>query len=137
VEYIGMDVHKDMCQIVHVGCDGKVLDEYKMKPTLQNLDKFVRKISRDAKIAMEAGTSSRPVYRHLRQAGFEVHVANPAKVREVAESKKKNDKHDAIVLAQKLRLGYFPEVYIPDERTESIRTVVRHRVALGQKMVAI
>ncbi len=136
MEYIGMDVHKDMCQIVHIGDDGKVFDEYKMEPTQQNLDKFVRKILGDAKIAIEAGTSSRPVYRHLRKAGLEVHVANPAKVREVAKSKKKTDKHDATVLAQKLRLGYFPEVYIPDEETESIRTVVRHRVALGQKVAA-
>lgn len=134
--YVGMDVHKDMCQIVHVGEDGKVLEEYAMKPNLRNLDKFVRKVPKDAKIAMEAGTSSRPVYRHLRKSGFEVHVAKPDEIKEIAKSKKKTDKHDATVLAQKLRLGYFPEVYIPDEETEAIRTIIRHRVALGQKMAA-
>jgi transposase len=66
-----------------------------------------------------------------------VHVANPTRVREIAKSKKKTDKHDAEVLAQKLRLGYFPEVYIPDEKTEAIRTIIRHRVSLGKKVTAV
>lgn len=136
--YIGMDVHKDMCQVAHVTDEGEVVEKYKMKTNLQSLDNFVRKIPRTAKIVMEASTVSKPVYKHLRKAwGLEVHMANPKKVRQIAESKKKTDKHDSIILAHLLRLGYLPECYVPDEDIETIRMLVRHRASLGKKSTMV
>jgi hypothetical protein len=60
--YIGMDVHKGMCQVVHISDDGEILEEYEMEPDLKNLEKFAQNVPNDAKIAIEAWTSSRPIY---------------------------------------------------------------------------
>jgi len=134
--YVGMDVHKDMCHIVQVNDSGEVTESYKIKNSIQRLDQILRKIPRNAKIALEAGTSSRPVYRRLQKLGFEIHMANPSKMGHVS-SNKKTDEQDAIRIAKLLRMGELPECYVPSIETEAMRTLVRHRVSLGVKTAAV
>jgi transposase len=59
-----------------------------------------------------------------------VHLANPGKVRLIAASRLKNDRIDARILADLLRVGYLPEVYIPEERIQQWRCLVSHRIRL-------
>jgi transposase len=54
-------------------------------------------------------------------------VANPRQVRLIAHAKIKTDKIDAVVLAQLHASGFLPEVWIPDERTQTLRRQVTRR----------
>jgi hypothetical protein len=60
-----------------------------------------------------------------------VAIANPLKVKAIAEAETKTDKVDAEVLAQLLRCKFLPEVWIPDGTTrvehwkEAIQVVFR------------
>jgi transposase len=59
-----------------------------------------------------------------------VHVANPGRVRLIAESRLKNDRIDAHILADLLRVRYLPEVHIPSDEVQRWRRLVSHRVVM-------
>jgi transposase len=54
-------------------------------------------------------------------------VSNPSKTRAIAEAKVKTDKVDARILAQVLAADFLPPVWLPDDRTRSLRRQVMRR----------
>jgi transposase len=63
-----------------------------------------------------------------------VTVSNPLATKAIAQAKVKTDKVDARVMAQLLRCGYLPGVWIPDEKTQQLRELTSRRSALvGQR----
>lgn len=71
-------------------------------------------------------------------------VSNPFKTRAIAEAKVKTDKVDARILAQLLAADFLPPVWLPDDRTRSLRRqvmrrahVVRQRTRLKTQVHAI
>lgn len=74
------------------------------------------------KIAIEAGNQTAWIYWHLTEMGAEVTVANPQKVKLIAESRKKTDKVDAKILCELLRLDGLPEpVHMPSPQARRVR----------------
>jgi hypothetical protein len=65
---------------------------------------------------METTTNTWEVANLILPQVAKVAIANPLKVKAIAESKIKTDKVDAGVLAQLLRCDFLPEVWIPDRR---------------------
>ena len=61
------------------------------------------------------------------QEGMQVHIANPTKVRLIAESKKKFDAGDTETLADLLRVNYLPEAYRAPNEIDTLRMLVRER----------
>src|SRR6202012_305270 len=61
-------------------------------------------------------------------------IANPLQVRAIAHAKDKTDKIDAAVLAKLHASGFMPEVWMPDEPTETLRRLVAHRSQVVQQM---
>jgi transposase len=80
-------------------------------------------------IAIEACSLSRGVFRLLTELGYDVVQANPLKTHRIA-GMKKTDKIDSKTLADLLRTGYLPLVYIPSDEIIKIRDVARHRAKL-------
>lgn len=132
-----MDIHKDMHHIVVMKNNGVIKEEIKIENTLYDIDNFFRRIPKNAKIAMEASTASKPVYHHLRKMGYDVRMANPIKIRMIAESKDKRDANDAYILANLLRMNYLPSVFVPTEKWEEIRSICRYRVSLGRNIASV
>jgi transposase len=64
-------------------------------------------------------------------------LANPKKLRVIAESTKKTDKLDAQVLAEFLARGMIPQAHRPTPRQREHRTLVRHRQYLKQCATAL
>jgi hypothetical protein len=54
-------------------------------------------------------------------------IANPLKVKAIAEAKTNTDMVDAEVLAQLLQCDFLPQVWIPDKRTRLLREMCAHR----------
>ena len=63
-------------------------------------------------------------------------LANPNKLRVIAESIKKTDRLDAQVLAEFLARDQIPQAYQPTPRVRQHRTLVRHRKYLREQMTA-
>jgi transposase len=87
----------------------------------------------DVKIAIEPVCGWRWVTKQLTEAGLEVHIANPGKVRLIAESKQKTDFNDARTLADLLRAGMLPESYRVADEIYDLRVIVRERHFLISK----
>jgi transposase len=61
------------------------------------------------------------------EAGYKVHLANPAAIQQYTGLKHADDKHDAFWLAQMLRLGILPEGYIYPKEERPTRDLLRKR----------
>jgi transposase len=82
---------------------------------------------KEVQVAIEPVTGWRWVTKQLGEAGMEVHIAHPRKIRLIAESNQKNDKNDALMLAELLRSGYFPESRRVSDEVFEMRTMLRDR----------
>ena len=85
------------------------------------------------RVVMEAGGSSPWVFRLLNSLGHEVVVCSPRRVRLIAESKLKNDRVDAEVLARLVRLD--PEFLKPIQHRSEEAQLLRGNLKVRSAMV--
>ncbi len=133
--YCGVDIHKDK----YVGCiideKGKIQCEKSFPSTEEGAQNFLGGIRVKA-IAIEACGMWRPAMNTFTKLGYEVKLSNPKKTSDIA-GKKKTDKVDAKTLANLLRTGYLPEVYIPNKEVLNFRDITRHKASLTRMRVEI
>jgi len=71
-----------------------------------------------------------PLYAHLRNAGFKVHVINPIQsdaLRGLYIRQTKNDSKDSFIIAEVIRFGRFSETNISSPDMHALRELCRHR----------
>ena len=130
---IGMDVHRSMAVIAVV--EGNRLSRGgRIDLTRDAVIKFGRKLRSDDEVVIEATVNTAMIVRLLRPSVRRVVIANPLQVRAIAHAKIKTDKIDAAVLAKLHASGFLPEVWMPDEATETLRRLVAQRAQVIQQM---
>ena len=88
----------------------------------------ISRMPKDSKYVIESSSVWEDVYHYMRnELGLDVVLSDPYKTKLIAESKKKTDKVDALILADMLRGGYISECYVPEGRTADGRKLVRYR----------
>jgi transposase len=98
---IGLDVSDRFTEAYAIDADGEWVESWRM-PTKQVALREGLSRYPGARVVLEVGCHSPWISRQLEQEGYEVIVANPRRVRLIAESDKKSDRFDAEQLA---RLG--------------------------------
>ena len=94
---IGMDVHKNSVNVTEMEEDGSVAENYEIENSEVAWNGFTERYSSTKpEIALEQSTSGRYVARLLRDRGFSVHIADPAKMALIFNSSKKNDREDCV-----------------------------------------
>ena len=131
--YIGIDVDKDKCNITSIDENGEEIEQYHIDNNTTALNKLIKNTPKDAEIAIESSTCSKPIYWMLKKNNMNIHMAAPGKIKLISQSKKKTDPHDSRLLADLLRLNYLPKSYVPTEEIEDLRKLLRHRKSLGEK----
>lgn len=126
--FCGVDIHKENYVGNIMEEDGTVIHEGSFRPTKDQAQRFLGGIPVSS-IATEACGMWRGAYNLFTSLGYNVRLASPSKTNLIA-CKKKTDKVDAKTLADLLRTNYFPEVFIPDEKTLELRDTVRHKCNL-------
>jgi transposase len=131
MEYIGIDVHKNSCQVC-VLTEGGELVERRIKTERASLHALFAGRSR-ARILIESSTESEWVARCLEELGHEVIVADPnfAPMYATRSKKVKTDKRDARTLCEACRLG----AYRPAHRTSDRQRNVRAHLAVRETLV--
>lgn len=81
----------------------------------------------EVQVAIEPVGGWRWATKQLADAGMDVHIAHPQKVRLIAQSNAKHDAGDAKMLAELLRSGFFPEAYRVADEIYHLRTMLRER----------
>ena len=129
---IGIDVHKRLVNITEMDGDGSVRENYEIENNEEAWKAFVERYSgTKQEIALEQSTSGKYVARLLRDRGLSVHLADPVKLALIYSSTKKNDKEDSYKLAKLLRLGELPEVHLPSEYSDDLKSSIKF---LSRKM---
>jgi transposase len=121
---VGLDLGDRTSRYCILNEAGGKASEDQLPTTKAGLDSLFGKMA-VCRIALEVGTHSPWVSRHLAAMGHEVIVANPRKVRLITQSVKKNDRMDAEQLARLARVD--PQLLGP----------IRHRGAEAQGDLAV
>src|SRR6516164_765452 len=136
--YVGLDVHKHFIEAYLIDEQGKQLHRCQVAVTRESIQAFVAKCLQPTdQVVMEATTNTWEVAELILPRVAKVAIANPLKVKAIAEAKTKTDKVDAGVLAQLFRCNFLPEVWIPDKTTRLLREMCSQRAALAADQTRI
>src|SRR5262245_5206850 len=129
--YVGLDLHKQFIEACFIDEQGTQLHRCRLTVTRESIQSFVAKCLKPSDhIVMEATTNTWELAELILPGVAKVAIANPLKVKAIAEAKTKTDKVDAEVLAQLLRCDFLPQVWIPDKMTRLLREMCAHRAGL-------
>lgn len=129
---IGIDYHKKFSYVVVKDEKGKVLRSGQIMNTKQDVKKFLAPFKSDSSAVLESCRNWCVMYEWLEDIVDDVVLANPYKVKAIAEAKIKTDKIDATVLADLLRTNLIPECYIAPRAVRDLRTLLRQRIFFVQ-----
>lgn len=132
VKFIGMDVHKKkiMIAIADEGRQGDVRLYGAINNDVDSLNKFIRKIGckKDhLHFVYEAGPCGYQIYRYLTEKGIDCMVTAPSMIPKKSSDRIKTDRRDAKNLARLHRSGDLTAVYVPRQKDEAIRDLIRAR----------
>ena len=104
--HIGVDLHERESQVAVYETGGRLVEERRV-PT-PKLAEYIGSFSGVKHVGLESIGFIYPVYDQLVDAGFDVWVANPNNIQQIAKTRIKHDKVDARILGELLRAGFFP-----------------------------
>lgn len=129
--HLGIDHHKKWDQAIGINDSGEVVVERRLPSTRQAWEQFKQELgSEPIRSVLEAGWNWGKLYDVLEELELNPKLANPLKVRLIAESFIKTDRRDALALAQLLRMNWIPEVHVPTKDIRDRKNLLRQRAWL-------
>jgi transposase len=129
--FVGLDYHKDSVQVCVMDPTGKVLANRSCPNNAQEIDLFVAFFGDDVHGAIEACTGAAELADELiTHYGWDLALAHPGYVNRMKQSPDKSDYSDARMLADLVRVGYLPRVWLAPRDVRQLRTLVRYRQQL-------
>lgn len=130
--YVGLDYHQSSVQVCVMDQDGTMLrnriccnswkDVAAAVPAGANVQAAIEACSGAADLAQEL----------IDRAGWSVSLAHPGYVNRIKQSPDKTDFSDARLLADLIRVGYLPKVWLAPAELRDLRRLVRRRQQLAQ-----
>lgn len=137
MNHVGIDLHKKTIVLCVMNQDRKVTHRRSFAcGDVQAILAFFRELG-PFQAVVEATASYEWLVALIEPLAQKVVLANPKKLRVIAESTKKTDKLDAQILAEFLARDMIPEAHRPTPRQREHRTLVRHRQYLRQSATAL
>ena len=132
--YFGLDLAKRETQAAVLNSNGEQIQQKRFATSRDQFLVLAAELREADTVALEVTTNSASIARLLRDnSKARVIVSNPIKTKVIAQAKIKTDKIDARVLAELARVGYLPEVWLPDEDTEALRQFITDRTSLVRR----
>jgi len=108
--------------------DGGIVEKSRIKTEKEAIEDFFS--DKEGRVVMESTGIWEYVYELIEGKGLEVYLANPLKVRAIAEAKIKTDKIDSEILAHLLRANLLPTVWIGDKGMRDLKRLIMERAFL-------
>ena len=135
--YCGIDLHSNNSVIVVINEDDEPVYKKKHRNDLQEILPVLLPFRDTLKgVVVESTYNWYWLVDGLMDAGFKVHLANPAAIKQYEGLKHTDDKTDARFLAHVFRLGLLPEGYICPKEMRSVRDLLRKRSQLVRQKTA-
>ncbi len=125
---IGIDYHKKFSYLIVKNKDGKVLRSGQVTNSKKTVFDFLEPFKTDSSAVLESCRNWCVMHDWLEEIVDDVILANPIKVKVIAEAKIKTDKIDATVLADLLRANLIPPAYIAKRPVRDMRNLLRERI---------
>ena len=125
---IGVDYHKKFTYFVVKDSKGKVLKNGQVINRRESVEKFLAGFTEDSSAVLESCRNWCVMHDWLEDIVDEVVLANPYKVKAIAEAKIKTDKIDASILADLLRADLVPSCYVAPRSVRDMRNLLRERI---------
>jgi transposase len=137
MNFIGVDLHKKSITVCVMNANRTVLARKTLYcDEVKEIVEFFRQF-RPFKVVVEATASYHWFAELVEPLAEKVVLANPKKLRVIAESTKKTDRLDAQILAEFLARDMIPEAYMPTPRLRQHRALVRHREYLKGRTTSV
>ena len=133
---VGIDAHDRMYVLCVLDEQGKTFREHTVRGGPDEVAAWVKGLGVPARACYEASLGYGMLHDALTGAGVQVQVAHPAHLRAIWQSKKKNDRIDALKLATMLHLDRVPRVHVPAMAVREWRVLIEHRRRLVDKRTA-
>ncbi len=126
--HIGVDYHKKYSYMVVKDDKGHVLQHGQVLNNSSAVEKFVGPYAEEGHAVVEATRNWTVMHDWLEELLDDVQLANPLKVKAIAEAKIKTDKIDASVLSDLLRADLIPQAHVPSLEARKLRSALRERM---------
>jgi transposase len=131
--YIGLDGHSTTCTFVSLNAQGKVLDEAKVATTESSILRFVRAQKGNTRLVFEESGLSKWLFALLKKEVDELVVCHPGLLGKKQGAK--NDRNDALHLANELRCGHVVAVFHEQSELMDLRALVGAYVDVVREIV--
>lgn len=137
MHYIGSDLHKKTItmHVVNQARQKMASRQFSCSDSKGMLEWLMQ--FRPFQLVVEATASYEWFMQLVEPLADRVILANPSKLRVIAESTRKSDKLDARVLAEFLAMDMIPQAHRPTPRQREHRTLVRHRRYLRKRSTSV
>jgi transposase len=134
----GIDLHSNNLMLALVDKDGQRLMHQKIPCQITGVEQALKPYRRRIKtIAVESTFNWYWLVDGLQGLKYHTVLANPAAIQQYEGIKHTDDKHDAFWIAEMLRLNILPTGYICDPMLRPVRDLLRRRLGLVRKRVAL
>jgi transposase len=128
--FVGLDYHQDEVQVCVLDAAGKILCNRSVRNEAETIRLTAQRYGVVEAAALEACCGAANLAQELVDGGWSVSLAHPGFVARMKQNPDKTDFADAHLLADLLRVGYLPKVWLAPERLRRLRRLVRFRQQL-------
>jgi transposase len=122
-----LDIHKHYCVIAGVDREGRVLLQ-PVRVEHADLEGWLKKhLCSTDQVVIESTTNAWHVYDLLAPLVERVVVANPIRVKQIAQARVKTDIRDTLILARLLAANLVPDVWVPPVHVREMRQLLSQR----------
>jgi transposase len=131
--FVGLDYHQAFVQVCVMNQAGAILGNRRCDNIASSIVEYVRAYGDHVIAAIEACCGAAALADELIAAGWKVSLAHAGYVSKIKQSPDKTDWSDARLVADLIRIGYLPNVWLPPAQLRQLRHVVRYRQQLAQE----
>lgn len=134
--FLGLDYHASSVQVCVLDAFGKVLGNRSLPNEVAAILAYVLQVA-DGRVisggALEACCGSANLAEQLRAEGWDIQLAHAGVCARMKQNPDKTDFSDAHLLADLMRVGYLPRVWLPPAEIRDLRRLVRYRTQLVEQ----
>jgi transposase len=135
---VGMDQHKRFSYAASMNSETGEMTEGRLEHNApEEIRSYIRSLGPQVRVSLETTGNWYWLCDLLEEEGAQVQLANTVETRRLQKSRAKNDRLDALALAQMSRQGVLPQVYIPPRVVRDDRERHRYRIRLVRMQSAL